>query len=132
MFDSLNISTSGLTAQRARIDTAAANLANANTITTDGVTNSPFRRRIALLTAGDGRGGPGVHVKEIIEDQGPFSKKYMPSHPLADDAGYVLHPNIESINEQIDAMEASRAYEANIVAAEGTKRMIANTLTLLS
>ena len=133
MFGSLDISTSGLEAQRTRLNTVAANIANAHSITQDGVTNSPFRRRIALLSQGDGKGGQGVHVKEILLDQSPFRAEYSPSHPLADpQTGMLYRPNIESINEQINAMEASRAYEANITAAEATKRMMANVLTLLS
>ena len=63
MFGALDTSTSGLVAQRTRMDTIAANLANSSTVTTDGVTNSPFQRRIALMTTGDGRGNQdGVHV----------------------------------------------------------------------
>ncbi len=133
MFGALDISTSGLVAQRTRLDTVAANVANANTITQDGVTNSPFRRRIAILTTGDGRGNSGgVHVKRIELDDSPFVARIMPNHPMADENGVVWHPNIEPINEQINAIDASRAYEANITAAEATKRMIANSLTLLS
>ncbi len=133
MFGALDISTSGLLAQRTRLDAIAANVANASTITTDGATNSPFRRRMVILAPGDGHGNAqGVHVKTILEDPAPFNKRIMPGHPLADDNDVVLHPNIEPIIEQINAMEASRAYEANIITAEATKRMIANTLTLLS
>ncbi|MEM7577843.1 MAG: flagellar basal body rod protein FlgC [Planctomycetota bacterium] len=133
MFGSLDISASGLEAQRIRLNTVAANIANSHSVTQDGVTNSPFRRRIALLSEGNGQGGAGVHVKEIALDQSPFRETYAPNHPLADqETGILLRPNIESINEQVNAMEASRAYEANITAAEATKRMMANALTLLS
>ncbi|MEM8781677.1 MAG: flagellar basal body rod protein FlgC [Planctomycetota bacterium] len=133
MFGSLDTSASGLEAQRIRLNTVAANIANAASVTQDGVTNSPFRRRIALLSEGNGQGGDGVHVREILLDDAPFRQTYAPGHPLADpETGILLRPNIESINEQVNAMEASRAYEANITAAEATKRMLANGLTLLS
>lgn len=133
MFGALDTSTSGLVAQRTRMDTIAANLANSSTVTTDGVTNSPFQRRIALMTTGDGRGNQdGVHVAEIMLDPAPFRQRYQPSHPMANDDGYVSYPNIDSIVEQINALEAARSYEANITAAEATKRMMQSSLSLLS
>ena len=134
MFGALDTSTSGLIAQRTRLNTIAANLANANTVTHDGVTNEPFRRRIPLLAPGDpSTNDPaGVHVAEIELDPAPFRRKYQPGHPLADGDGYVKYPNIDFIVEQINALEASRSYEANIAAAEATKRMMQASLDLLS
>ena len=133
MFGALDISTSGLIAQRTRLDTISANLANRGTVTMDGVTNSPFQRRIAILTAGDGRGNAeGVRVKEILLDQAPFRERYQPNHPLADEAGYVKYPNVDPIIEQINAIEAARSYDANITAAEATKRMIQGSMSLMS
>ena len=134
MFGALDTSTSGLVAQRTRLNAIAANLANAQTVTHDGVTNEPFRRRIPLLAPGDpATGSPsGVHVAEIELDPAPFRRQHQPGHPLADADGYVQYPNIDPMVEQINALEASRSYEANIAAAEATKRMMQASLDLLS
>ena len=132
MFHALDTSTSGLVAQRTRMDAIAANLANANTATSDGVTNSPFRRKMVLLQPGDGDGGAGVHVSEIRDDPGAFQRRYEPGSPLDQDGdGYVLYPNVSSEVEQVNAIEATRSYEANIAAAEATKRMMQAALSLI-
>lgn len=134
MFGSLDVSTSALTAQRTRMEVISANLANSNSIYDADGNYSPFRRRIAVFSPGDPSTGSeaGVHVKEIALDDAPFRKEYDPDHPHADDAGYVNYPNVDSTMEQINAMEASRAYEANITAAEATKAMIQSSLRLLA
>ncbi len=132
MFGTLDISTSGLIAQRTRLETIAANIANASTISDANGNNAPFRRRIALLQEGDPASGkPGVHVRDIVQDPAPFQLRHEPDNPLADELGYVKYPNIEPMIEQINALEASRAYEANISVAEGTKRIMQASLQLL-
>jgi len=87
-----------------------------------------------VLGAGDTTTGnpDGVHVREIMVDQSPYIKKYQPSHPEADAQGYVNYPNVNSVVEQINALEASRAYEANITAAEATKSMLQSSLRLIA
>ena len=134
MFGSLDISTSALVAQRTRMETIAANLANANAIYDADGNYAPFRRRIAVFAAGDPSTGndQGVHVREIMLDDAPFRKVYQPGHPEADDAGYVEYPNVDPVMERINALEASRAYEANITAAEATKSMLRTNLRLLA
>ena len=134
MFGALNTSTSGLVTQRTRLNAIAANLANANSITHDGVTNEPFRRRIPILSPGDPSTGSagGVHVKAVHYDQAPLRLKYEPGSPFADPEGYVKYPNVDPIVEQVNAIEASRSYEANVTAAEATKRMMQVSLDLLS
>ena len=134
MFGSLDTSTSALVANRVRMETVAANLANSNSIIDEHGNNVPFRRRIALLAAGDpaGRSDTGVHVQEIIEDRAPFQLRHQPNNPLADADGYVKYPNIDSMFEQINALEISRSYEANIQAAEATKSMMQTSLRLLA
>src|SRR5690349_17115911 len=113
MFNILDIGASGLAAQRARLDTIAANIANANT-THDAAGNvSPFRRRFAVLAAGAGTdGAPGVHVAAVKQDQGPLPRKHEPGNPDADKDGYVTYPNVDLAVEYVNALEASRAYEA--------------------
>lgn len=134
MFGALDTSTSALVANRVRMDTIAANMANLNTIDDGSGNNVPFRRRIAILQQGDPTTGSamGVHIEEIAEDKAPFQLKYEPNNKLADEDGYVKYPNINPIFEQVNALEVSRAYEANIQAAEATKAMLQASLRLLA
>ncbi len=133
MFGSLDISTSALVAQRTRLEVIAANMANKDAIYDAQGRYAPYRRRIAIFAQGDPATGQdqGVHVKEIMLDPAPFLKRYEPGHPNADQQGYVQYPNIDSSMEMINAMEASRAYEANVAAAEATKSMMQTSLRLL-
>jgi len=133
MFGALDISTSGLVAQRIQLDTIAGNIANSNTTRrTDGKVG-PYLRQVALVQAGDGRGGPGVHVPKIVEDtQQKPRAVHDPSHPDADEKGIVYYPNVDMATEMINAMVAVRAYEANITAIESTKSILSNTLRILA
>jgi flagellar basal-body rod protein FlgC len=135
MFGALDVSTSALVAQRTRMDTIAGNMANADaTRRSDGVPG-PFKRRIALFATGDGHGGPGVHVSRIIEDPSRGDFVYQPDHPDAVKSGprtgFVEYPNVDPSIEMVNAMLASRAYEANIAAIDVTKSMMSSTLRLL-
>ncbi len=138
MYGALDISTSGMVAQRTRMAAIAANIANANTLVDAQGAYAPYRRRAVMFAPGDpsasGPGGRsmGVHVAAIDIDQSPLTPKYDPTSPYADEDGYVLTPNINPIVEQINAMETARAYEANVVAAETTKTMMAQALRLLA
>src|ERR1051325_877772 len=128
MFGALDVSTSALVAQRIRLDTIAGNLANVySTERADGEPG-PYRRREALFAVGDGRGGRGVHVSDVVEDPSELRPVYEPGNPLADERGYVLYPNVDLSTEMINGMVAARAYEANVTAMEVTKSMIASTL----
>ena len=135
MFGSLDTSASALVAQRTRLEAIAANLANMNSIyDADGNVN-PFRRRITVLAPGDPATGSehGVHVSKIMLDASPFRKEWDPGHPAdVDGDGYVEYPNIDPTTETINAIEAQRAYQANITAAEATKQMIQATLRLVA
>lgn len=143
MYGTLDISVSGLIAQRTRLDVASANTANADT-TRDAQGNlSPFKRRIAFLAPGDPNArsaegqSMGVHVQSIGMDEAPFRRRWDPGHPDAQpsgspDQGYVLTPNVDPTTEYLNALEASRAYEANLAAAEATKTMIAQSLRIIA
>ncbi len=133
MHGSLDISTSGLIAQRTRLNVVAANVANQNTILNENGEYEPFRRRVAHLGAGDPATGSerGVHVMDIELDESPPLLKYEPGSPFADENGYVGYPNINPVVEQMNAMEAARSYEANIAAIEATKSMTSIALQLL-
>lgn len=139
MFSSLNISASGLTAQRIRMDVVAGNIANAFSTTDAKGAASPYRRRIAAFAPGDpaqGRGAPGVHVAGIANDPSGFRLVYDPSHPHAMKDGvkhgYVQYPNVDLATEMVNGMEASRAYEANLAAFEISKSMLAGSMRLLA
>ncbi len=134
MFDILDVGASGLQVQRTRLDTIAANIANINTTRGPNGEKTPFRRRMVMLAAGQAgdKSKAGVHVQDIQQDPSPFIRKYDPGHPDAGADGYVNYPNIDMTVEYVNALEASRAYEANITMMETTKAMLNSTLRLLA
>lgn len=128
-FTSMEVSASGLSAERTRMNVASSNLANVNTTETE--EGGPYRRRAVALASVDAidtvaGGSPGafdnaikaVEVQGIEEDQGPPRLEYDPGHPDADINGYVAYPNINAIEEMVDMITASRAYEAGITALD--------------
>jgi flagellar basal-body rod protein FlgC len=132
MYGSLDISTSGLVAQRTRMTVIAGNIANRDALLNADGEYDPYRRRFVVMSPGDGTGrSEGVHVASIEQDQGPLIKKLEPDSPFADKDGYVHYPNVNSVVEQMNMMEAMRAYEANVTAAEATKSMMSVALRLL-
>jgi len=134
VYGALDISTSGMVAQRTRMAAIAANIANANAITDAQGNYAPYRRRATMLAPGDPvSGNPmGVHVASIDLDMSPFQEKYDPTSPFRDERDMVKTPNVNTVVEQINAMETARAYEANVVAAETSKSMMAQALRLLA
>ena len=134
MYGFLDISTSALIAQRTRMDVISANIANQTSIFNEDGEYEPYRRRTVLFGEGDPDRGSklGVHVAEIEIDQGPLQKKYQPGSPYADGDGYVLYPNVNSVTETMNAMEAARSYEANITAIEATKAMMNAALRIIA
>ncbi len=141
--DSLNISGSGLTAQKLRMQMVAQNLANAQTTRTED--GGPYRRKLVVLSE---RGGPkafsaeldssisgkasvfGVEATAIVEDADDFKLEYDPTHPDADENGYVMLPNVNTVEEMVDMMSASRLYEANVTAFNAMKEMAAKALEI--
>jgi len=136
MFGILDISTSGLVAQRIRMDVIHGNIANAQATQRADGREGPYKRRVALFASGDGHGGPGVHVADVVEDPSRGPLVYEPHHPHAIQSGpaqgYVEYPNVDYVMEMVNAMMASRAYEANVTAMEGTKDMLSSTLRLIA
>ena len=134
MFDSLDIGASGLTAQRTRMDVIAANMANVSTTHDASGKANPYRRRFAVIAPGaaEDHSKPGVHVESIQQDMAPFSKKYEPTNQDAGPDGYVEYPNIDPTVEFVNAIEASRAYEANVTMMDVTKAMINASLRLIA
>lgn len=134
IFSSFNISASGMTAQRLRSDTISQNLANVNTTRTSN--GEPYRRKTvvfqeremtsfdSVLMTTSGLAGNGVKVTKIVEDTStPMNMVYDPSHPDADENGYVTYPNVNTVTEMTNLIDASRAYEANITAFDAAKSM---------
>lgn len=133
MLGALDISTSGLVAQRVQLDTIAGNIANAQTTRRIDGKPGPFLRRVALLKDGAPGGGPGVRVHSVVEDTRNLPRRVKDaSHPDANADGFVLYPNVDLSTEMINAMVAVRAYEANVTAIEATKTLAASSLRILA
>lgn len=139
VFRSMRISASGLAAERLRLDTIASNIANSTT--TRGENGQPYRRKVAVFsenlkneinkTTGEvEKKQLGVKAVGIVEDKSPLRKIYDPSHPDADESGYVSMPNVNVLNEMADLIAATRAYEANITAINAGKTMFSKSLEL--
>lgn len=143
MYGTLDISTSGLVAQRARLDAIAANLANMNTILDSSGKVNPYRRKEVFFAPGspgaasaEGRSF-GVHIAAIQEERTlPTPREYDPDNPFAYKdgpwKGYVAGTNVNPMVEMVNQVDAARAYEANIMAAEATKQMMASALRLIA
>ena len=148
LFDAIDISGSGLSAERLRMDVTAENLANAQS--TRGANGQPYRRKEVVLQqadgfenalraagasspSGTGSSSParGVQVAAIAEDPSPNRMVYDPGHPDANAQGYVEMPNVDPVTEMVDLISASRAYEANVTAMQTAKQMFSRTLDLL-
>lgn len=138
---SLNISGSGLTAQKLRMDVISQNIANAEVTRTE--QGTPYRRKMVVLSSIKGSESfrdafdkatkvktSGVKVESIIEDPSALVPVYNPSHPDANEEGYVMMPNVNTAQEMIDMLGASRAYEANVTAFNATKTMVLKALEI--
>lgn len=149
--NSIDISASGLTAQRLRLDTIASNMANVETTRVDN-RPGPYRRQVVVFEARNAiapkkrfqrlleeksqafnAANSGVRVKqirEINENEAPYRRVYDPSHPEADNEGYVNYPNVNIVEEMINMISATRAYEANAQVIEATKSMAMRALDI--
>ena len=141
--NAINISASGMTAERMRLDIAAENIANINTTRTEN--GGPYRRKMVVFEpiednsfasafrselSRQSNNGGGVRVAEIVEDPSDFRMVYNPEHPDADENGYVQMPNVDLLKETVDSMAASRAYDANLTAFNTIKTMASKALEI--
>ena len=144
----INIVGSGLTAQQLRLYIISENITNLNTTRTENG-EGPYRRKMVVFEAESGRDGfrmamaqavnnsnrgtersAGVRVAEIVEDESPFSLSYDPTHPDANEDGYLQMPNVTLVKEITDAMAATQAYSANVTAFNTLKSVITRGLDL--
>lgn len=144
IFNAINLSATGLTAQRLRMDVIAKNIANASTTRTEN--GLPYRRQVVIFEENcrnkafsqflseESRRlflkNGGVKVKGIVDDKSPFKRIYDPGHPDADAEGYVLMPNVDVVVEMVNMISAARAYEANVTALNATKGMAQKALEI--
>lgn len=146
-FDGYDVATSGLGAQRTRINTVSANIANAQTTHTE--EGGPYKKQNVifqemLLNEQDKTNGKatnpnapqptplsGVNVKAVIDAKSEPVMKYEPSHPDANEQGYVAYPNINPVVEMVDLIEAMRSYEANLTAFQTHKAIDNKTIDIL-
>ena len=133
MFGTFDISTSGMRAERTRMNIVAQNLANANTILDENGQPNPYRRQMAIFMQGSGgKGTAGVRVAEIAKDTGGLRRVKDPNSKYADQDGFVNYPNVDVVAENVDGLMAARAFEANVAAFELTKTMIGSALRILA
>ena len=149
-FSSMNIVASGLTAQQLRLDVVAENITNATTTRTEGG-DGAYRRKMVVFQAeagrdsfreamvraanglapnGDDSNAGGVKVTQIVEDPSPMKMIYDPTHPDANEEGYVEMPNVDTVKEITDAMAATQAYSANVTAFNTLKAVVAKGLEI--
>ncbi|MBL0717047.1 MAG: flagellar basal body rod protein FlgC [Desulfosarcina sp.] len=141
IFNALRISSSGLTAQRIRMNLISSNLANVNTTRIPG--GGPYQRQDAVFATCSEPGSfknmvdmeitgsrSGVEVVGIINDLRPSESKYDPGHPDADKKGYVQMPNVNLIEEMVNMISATRSYEANVTAVNASKKMALKALEI--
>ncbi len=131
LFRDFNVSVSAMLAQKVRLNTIASNLANIETTRTP--EGGPYRRRDVVFQSvlvDEQRGLEGVTVNGVVEDPSPFKVVYDPGHPDADERGYVLMPNVNLVEEMVNMILTTRAYEANVNAFNITKTMYLKALEL--
>ncbi len=141
LFGGMNASASGLTVNRLRMDVVSANIANAETTKGSLVDGEwvPYRRKLVELESFEQRlhtamgtrsVTTGVTVDRIKGDETPFQQVFDPEHPDANEAGYVLMPNVDPLKEMVDLMSATRSYEANVTAFNASKGMFMKALEI--
>jgi flagellar basal-body rod protein FlgC len=141
-YNSIEVSASGLSAERLAMDVIANNIANANTTRTPG--GGAFKRQLVVYSEKTGNSGEagssddstgdaggGVEATGIVQDTSPDRLVFDPGNPDADARGYVHYPNVEIVKEMVDMMAASRAYQANVTAIQESRTMTNAALNLL-
>lgn len=130
LFNIFNVSGSAMSAQAQRLNVVASNLANADSVTSS--TGQPYRAKQVVFSAQpvDGTSATGVKVLEVVEDTSVPKMTYDPKHPMADEKGYVASPNVNVVEEMVNMLSASRAYQTNVETMNAAKTLLLKTLTL--
>lgn len=128
MFSIFQVSGSAMQAQAQRMNVAASNLANADSVA--GPDGQPYRAREVVFQARGRNGQDGVGVTAITENPAPFRREYRPGDSNADAQGYVTLPNVQPVEEMVNMIEASRSYQANVDVMNTSKQLMTKTLTL--
>jgi len=128
LFNIFNVSGSGMAAQSQRLNAVASNLANADSTTSaDG---QPYRAKQVVFSATPMGGAQGVKVVAVAEDTSPGKMIYDPKHPMADEKGYVEMPNVNVVDEMVNMISASRAYQNNVDVLNTSKTLLLKTLAI--
>ncbi len=133
LFNIFDIAGTGMSAQSLRLNTTASNLANADSVSSS--VNQVYRARQPVFSAvldeaQQGYKQGSVQVQGVVESQAPVRSEYNPTHPLANEDGYVFHSNVDPITEMANMMSASRSYQNNVEIANTSKQLLLQTLQL--
>ncbi|MEG2964702.1 MAG: flagellar basal body rod protein FlgC [Janthinobacterium sp.] len=129
LFNIFNVSGSAMSAQAQRLNTVASNLANADSATS--ASGEAYRAKQVVFEAVPmGNGATAVKVQKVVEDPSPMKLVYDPKNPLADEKGYVTMPNVNTVDEMVNMLSASRSYQTNVETMNAAKSLLLKTLTL--
>jgi flagellar basal-body rod protein FlgC len=130
LFNIFNVAGSGMAAQAQRLNVVASNLANADSTTS--ANGQPYKAKQVVFSATPvgGGGAQGVKVTAVVEDNSPMKMIYDPKHPMANEQGYVSMPNVNVVDEMVNMISASRAYQNNVDVMNTSKTMLLKTLTI--
>lgn len=130
MFNVFQIAGSALTAQSVRLNATSSNLANADSVVS--ANGQPYRAKQVVFTAApvSGTEAMGVQVRQVVEDASPPRMVYEPKNPLANEQGYVSMPNVNVVEEMVNMISASRAYQANVEMMNNAKQLMLKTLAI--
>ena len=129
LFNIFNVSGSAMSAQAQRLNTVASNLANADSATS--ATGEAYRAKQVVFEAVPmANGATAVKVQKVIEDPSPMKLVYDPKNPLADEKGYVTMPNVNTVDEMVNMLSASRSYQTNVETMNAAKSLLLTTLSL--
>ena len=129
LFNIFNVSGSAMSAQAQRLNTVASNLANADSATS--ASGEAYRAKQVVFEAVPmANGATAVKVQKVIEDPSPIKLVYDPKNPLADEKGYVTMPNVNTVDEMVNMLSASRSYQTNVETMNAAKSLLLKTLTI--
>lgn len=130
VFNVFTIAGSALTAQSARLNAVASNLANADSVV--GANGQPYRAKQVVFAATPvgAEGGQGVRVTQVVESAAPLRLNYEPNSPFANEQGYVSMPNVNPVEEMVNMISASRSYQTNAEVMNTAKSLLLKTLTI--